>query len=86
MANQPSITSGDWITVGQQECVVMKVYPAKGQYGVALVVFNKSKPTTHDIDWDGDQWFFPKRPDFGGYGRTGDKYVEQLKRGRNTSF
>ena len=45
------------------------------------VVFNPQKPTTHDVDWNGQQWFFPERPDFGGYGRDGCPFVRKLKQG-----
>ena len=82
MSEHPSIKSGDWLTVDATDCVVTVVYPQGYESGVCLVVFNKQKPTTHDVDWDGEKWFFPKRPDFGGYGRDRDPYVLQLKRGR----
>ena len=82
MSEHPKIKPGDWITVGATDCVVSVVYPQNSQSGACLAVFNKQKPTTHDVDWDGEKWFFPKRPDFGGYGQDHDPYVLQLKRGR----
>lgn len=48
---------------------------------ICKVVFNPQKPTTHDVDWNGQQWFFPERPDFGGYGRDGCPFVRKLKQG-----
>jgi hypothetical protein len=82
LAPPPSVHPGDWIVVGNQQCVVRRVYPNPEDSGVCEVVFNKQKPTTHDVDWNGQDWFFPERPDYGGYGRDGDPYVQQLKRGR----
>lgn len=78
----PPIAPGDWIEVGWISCVVMNVFKPGLPSGVCKVVFNTAKPTTHDVDWDGINWFFPQRPDFGGYGREGDKFVQILKRGR----
>ena len=49
---------------------------------ICKVVFNPQKPTTHDVDWNGQQWFFPERPDFGGYGVKAKNYAlayNQLK-------
>ena len=74
----PNVSAGDWIYVGTVRCVVRMVYKPESTNGVCEVVFNKDKPTTHDVDWDGDKWFFPKRPDFGGYPRQSDPFVQQL--------
>ena len=82
MSKPPKIHPGKWITVGDNDCVVKTVYKEGSSSGVCLVVFDKDKPTTHDVDWDGGKWFFPNRPDFGGYGRDDEPYVQQLKRGR----
>jgi len=46
--------------------------------GVCQGFFNRQKPTTHDVDWDGETWFFPQRQDFGGYARPSDPYVQML--------
>ncbi|WP_114193528.1 hypothetical protein [Edaphovirga cremea] len=77
----PDVKPSDWIEVGGYDCVVMKTYNANSPFGICKVVFNKTKPTTRDVDWNGDKWFFPERPDFGGYGRNDDPYVIQLKKG-----
>jgi hypothetical protein len=82
MPETPNIEAGDWIIVEKQDCVVMRVYPKDSKNGCCLVVFNKKKPTTRDVDWDGEKWFFPDRPDFGGYGRDSDPFVQKLRRGR----
>jgi hypothetical protein len=82
MKNAPAIQAGDWITVGSQDCVVKLVYESGSPFGRCLVVFNKVKPTTHDVDWNDNGWFFPQRPDFGGYAQDNDPYVQQLKQGR----
>lgn len=80
--DSPSLRAGEWIRVGVHDCVVTRVYPEGSSSGAAEVVFNRSKPTTHDVAWDGKSWFFPERPDFGGYGRQSDPYVQQLLRGK----
>lgn len=80
--NHPEIKPSDWIEIGSYDCVVMKVYPENSLFGICKVVFNKTKPTTRHADWNGERWFFPERPDFGGYGRDDDPHVRQLKRGR----
>lgn len=53
----PELKPYDWIRVSNRTCVVMNVYPANSSFGVCKVVFNKTKPTTHDVDWDGQNWF-----------------------------
>ena len=78
----PTLRAGEWVQVGAHDCVVRRVYPPGSPFGVAEVVFNRSKPTTHDVAWDGQHLFFPERPDFGGYGRLSDPYVQQLLRGK----
>ena len=82
MATHPDVKPRDWIQVGSHQCVVRLVFPAGGHKGVCQVVYNKDKPTTRDVDWNGEAWFFPERDDFGGYGRLDDPCVQQLKRGR----
>lgn len=83
MSKPPEIHPGKWITVDSNSCVVKIVYEEGSSSGICFVVFNKDKPTTHDVDWDGEKWFFPDRPDYGGYAKNSDPYVQQLKRGRN---
>ena len=83
MSEHPKIKEGDWLIVEKTNCVVSIVYPKNSESGICLVVYDPKKPTTHDVDWDGEKWIFPKRPDFGGYGRDSDPYVQQLKRGKN---
>ena len=63
----PDIKIHDWILVGTRKCVVRRIYDSNSQFGVCEVVFNKDKPTTHDVCWNGEEWCFPDRPDFGGY-------------------
>ena len=78
MAEHPIVREGDWLIVGATRCVVMIVYQANSTNGVCKVVFNKNKPTTHDVTWNGTEWIFPERPDFGGYAQTSNQYVQQL--------
>lgn len=81
----PKIVPGDWIDVGQQSCVVSKVYGKDSPSSICEVVFNPDKPTNHDVDWNGEKWFFPNRGDYGGYADKYPRlstYVSILKRGR----
>ena len=83
MINPPKINPGDWITVGHIDCVVAIIYPENASSGICKVIHNKKKPTTRDVSWDGEKWFFPERPDFGGYGKISDPYVQKLMRGKH---
>ena len=78
MMGHPIINLGDWLRVGNTLCVVMTVYQANSRDGVCEVVFNKSKPTTHNVDWNGKEWVFSVRADFGGYAPDSNQYVQQL--------
>lgn len=79
---QPSIKPGDTIYVQGVRCIVMRVFKPE-HWTACMVVFNPTKPTTHDVDWDEEhgRWVFPERPDFGGYGRDTDPFVRQLRNG-----
>jgi len=66
------------IHVNGVRCIVRLLYAPESMEGVCQVVFNRQKPTTHDVDWDGETWFFPQRQDFGGYARPSDPYVQML--------
>lgn len=52
MTKHPPITLGGWITLAGTDCVVISVFKPDSHSGVCKVVSNKSKPTTHDVDWD----------------------------------
>lgn len=82
MNAHPDIGYLSWIEVGSFNCVVKTILPSGSASGVCIVVYNKSKPTTRHVDWDGNKWFFPERPDFGGYAPESDPCVVKLKRGR----
>jgi len=82
MIKHPPIKSGSWITVENHDCVVKQIYEDNSEFGICLVVYKKEKPTTHDVDWDGEKWFFPERSDFGGYPAQSDPFVYQLKKGK----
>ena len=78
----PDIKVLDWIRVGPHDCVVRVIYRDNSQPEICQVVFNKDKPTTHDVCWNGTDWFFPKRPDFGGYAPDSCPSVRILKKGK----
>lgn len=76
-----NVKPGDWIKIGSLDCVMRKVNEhANGCY--YEVVFNPSKPTTHEVKWVDNKWIFADSVDYGGYGHYSDPYVIQLKRGR----
>ena len=87
MADRPEIKPGDWIRVGNQDCVMTKVREPGRAFGDCEVVFNPSKPANLDVVWNGDEWEFVKSGDYGGYADKYsrlDDYVRILKRGRWT--
>ncbi len=69
MAERPSVKSGDWIKIGNLDCVVADVRQPEfvAALGDIEVVFDPRKPTNRDAEWNGEAWVFCKRPDFGGY-------------------
>lgn len=82
MADAPRVKPGDWIVIAGSDCVVSKVYPPDSPFGVCLAVCNKTNPATRDVGWNGNEWFFPERGDYGGHPRISDPHFQQLKRGR----
>ena len=78
----PDIKTLDWIRVGSHDCVVRVLYSDNSQSGTCQVVFNKDKPTTHDVCWNGTDWIFSERPDYGGYASNSCPAVRVLKKGR----
>ena len=78
MAQHPIIRKCDWLNVGSVRCVAMQLYPDNSIGSVRIVVCNKNNPTTRDVDWNGQEWIFPDRPDFGGYPHQSNQYVQQL--------
>lgn len=65
--SHPEIHVKDWIDVGNSECVVQRLLPPGSPSGVCIVVFNKTKPTTRIVGWDGKKWYFMPSRDYGGY-------------------
>jgi hypothetical protein len=87
MTERPKVSAGDWIRIGELDCVVSDVRrPDLVAFaGDIEVVFDAAKPTNHDAEWDGGKWVFSKRPDYGGYAEGKSRLasaVRQLKRGR----
>jgi hypothetical protein len=84
MVNFPVIKPGDWVIVGLVEGIVQKIYPAGQVAGIfRLVYIDRYKPSTQDVDWDGEKWFFPDLGHFGSNARESDPYVRELRQGRN---
>lgn len=85
MAERPKIKPGDWIRVGNRDCVVANVREPGHALGDCEIVFDSSKPTNRDVVWDGNEWKFVKSGDFGGYADNYPRlseYVRILKHGR----
>ena len=86
MPDRPDIKPGQWIRVGRRDCVVARVRESGHVFGDCEVIFDESKPTNSDIEWDGNEWKFAERgSDYGGYADRYsrlDEYVRILKRGR----
>ena len=86
MSDRPEIRPGQWIRVGNRDCVVAKVRPPGHDFGDCEVVHNPSKPTNTDVVWNGGEWRFVEGGDYGGYAdryvRLTD-YVRILKSGRS---
>jgi hypothetical protein len=76
--DKPPVKSGKWIEVGGNQCVVTDVYEEGPSLGTGMAVFNPREPTIHDFGWNGEQWVFSERPDFGGYAIENDPYLRQL--------
>ncbi|KWV49078.1 hypothetical protein AS156_16565 [Bradyrhizobium macuxiense] len=76
MSERPRINPGDRIKAGKIDCVVAFVHPPYlvAFSGDAEMVFNPSKPTTHDVEWNGREWVFCKRPDYGDYAEDKSRY------------
>ena len=78
---KPALKENDIIFVGNTKCIVRRVYEANSPFGAGEVVFEgKSKPTSHDVDWKDGKWYFPDRPDFGGYVPESDPFLNRLRR------
>lgn len=73
---------GDFIRVGKFKAVVRYVFDNPHNHhsiGDCEVVFHSSKPTSHDVYWDGLEWVFCKRNDAGGYVDVSDPFYQRLK-------
>ena len=79
----PEVRERERIRVGKVDCVVRKVYPKGSLNSVCEVVFNISKPTSHDVGWDGKDWFFTDGADYGGYVKDSDACLQILRAGRS---
>ena len=82
----PRLVPGEWVRIGNLDCVVATIYPPDNPFGhYCEVVFNPRKPTNHNVVWDGDRLKLAETGDYGGYA---DNYprlseiVSILKRGR----
>jgi hypothetical protein len=86
MMPMPDVKPGDWIEIGLTHAVVTAIRSPQHPMGSHCeVVFDASKPTNHDVRWNGNHWEFIKSGDFGGYADKYPRlrqYVSALKRGR----
>ena len=82
MKNKPDISVGEWLTIGNTDCVVSRVYPDGSMHDLE-VVYEPTKPTNQEVNWKNGQWEFAY--DMGGYADTYNRlapYVRILKKGR----
>jgi len=82
---KPELRVGDFITVGKWNAIVRYVFSNPDnhpQIGHCEVVFNEAKPTSHDVEWNGNEWVFCKRNDQGGYVHYSDRFYLMLKNRR----
>ena len=85
MTSRPSIKPGDWIEVGNSDCVVCDVREPNHVFGDCEVVLTPSKPANRDVQWVDGKWKFVESGDFGGYADKYPRlrqYVQILKRGK----
>jgi hypothetical protein len=74
---KPVLSDLDWISIGQIDAVVRRIYAD----GTPEVVFDSVKPTTRPIEWDGERWSFKQISDFGGYAKDSEPSVVKLRAG-----
>ena len=79
MIDPPELKLGDWIQVGPHKGLVGLLYPPGGPFGLGVFIYDAQKPTSHDFDWNGTEFYFPERPDFGGYADKNPMYADQVR-------
>lgn len=77
--NPPELKVSDWIQVGPHKGLVGLLYPPNSQSGIGIFIYDARKPTSHDFDWNGTAFYFPERPDFGGYADKNPLYEDQVR-------
>ena len=86
MAPAPVVNRGDWISIGDKECVVSVVRTPGHRLGDCEIVCDRDAPLSSNVRWDGEKWSFIGR---GPYGGNVAKYlrfkavIEKLQRGRD---
>ena len=81
--NKPNVKAGDWITVGNTDCVVCRIYDDEYLHDIE-VVYSPDKPTNKDVDWVDGKWEFAE--EYGGYPDNYGGfafYLSILKKGKN---
>lgn len=85
MSNRPVIKPGDWISVGETDCVVANVLESGSLLGDCEVVYNPTQPTNDNVRWGETKWEFVYSSPSGGYADKYDRLKEavwKLKQGR----
>ncbi len=75
----PQIEENEIIYVDGIKCIVRRLYKSESTLGIGEVVFDQGKPTSHDFDWKEGKWYFPDRPDYGGYVSESDPFLNRLR-------
>ena len=53
--NKPNVKLGEWITIGNRDCVVCGVYGEDSPWDIE-VVYNPDKPANSDANWIDGKW------------------------------
>ena len=84
--SMPSINPGDWISIGERDGVVTKLYSDRALADIEIIYLDDSKKAINeDVIWRNERWEFKHSGPSGGYA---DKYahladfVRTLRRGR----
>lgn len=83
--HRPHVRRGDWIRIGDTDCVISVARAAGHRLGDCEVVCHKDDPASSNVRWNGERWEFIGR---GPYGGIVNKYlrfravVEKLQRGK----
>ena len=83
IGNKPNVKRGEWIAIGNTDCVVCEIYDESDSYEVE-VVYCPDKPANKFSKWVDGKWKFTDT--YGGYPVPGGRFSHCLwilKKGKN---